>query len=117
MRKLAPTSRDAEMDFHTIASKRRPDSTRSLVLGSAPTVYDAYIRYKGFYSFSNISIDRSVATSNPLASALRGNFSALKKGARYESMRDDVLSTVDGDNQLCPYCLVQYVGRAIDHVL
>lgn len=118
MRRLASPARDERTDFDSIAGRRSPLTIRELVLNASTVVYAAYDRYGEFYGVDAISIDTSiVGREDPLAPALRGNFRALNTGARYASMRGDILSAADIDNQVCPYCLVNSVGGAIDHVV
>jgi hypothetical protein len=110
--------RDSRLDFERIASRRSPLATRKLIVDASSAVYAAYDRYNGFFGEGGIAVDKSIVPkADALAQALRGNFRALDTGGRYESMREDILSAVDIDNQLCPYCLVHFVGGAIDHVV
>ena len=115
MRNLNPADRDAEVDFLAISGGRRIMATRALLSRAAPSVFAAYIQYATWWS-TNV-IGGSIAVADPLRPALLSNFAALDKGARYEDMRFDILSLVHQDNNLCPYCLVQYVGGALDHLL
>lgn len=117
MRNLVPLTHSEQTDYENISSTRRVVATRDLLLAAKSEVFRAYGRYVTDFSSDAGHALMPVANTPARAAAMSGNFDALNKRARAEHLRDSLLKTVAPDRNLCPYCLVNYVARALDHVL